>query len=86
MLSDSLQQALDSVAFQVDRDEAAWGPYNSAHEAKGILDEEVWEFTKEVYVKQELRDLNKMRKELLQIAAVAIRAAAHVCNEERGRR
>lgn len=85
-LSTPLLDTIDDAVRQIVKDEAKWGPYHSAHEAKGVLDEEVFEFTLEVYKKQSERNLAHMRKELLQIAAVAIRAAAHICNEKVGRR
>lgn len=48
--------------------------YNSAHEAYGVLAEEVDEFWDEVKKKRSKRDPAAMRAELKQIAAVAIRA------------
>ena len=49
--------------------------FNSAHEAYGVLMEEVEEFWEEVKKKRKLRDYRRIRAELLQVAAVAIRAA-----------
>ncbi len=80
--ADAMQEVQDELLRAVN----AWGPYNSAHEAKGILDEEVFEFTQIVFMKQKNRDLVKMRGELIQVACVAVRAAAEICSEERGRR
>jgi NTP pyrophosphatase (non-canonical NTP hydrolase) len=50
-------------------------PYNSAHEAYGVLAEEVDEFWDEVKKKRRDRNPEAMRDELVQIAAVAWRAA-----------
>ena len=61
-------------------------PANSAHEAFAILLEEVDELKEQVWVNQKRRDLGKMRAEAIQVAAMAIRFAAEVCTEERGRR
>lgn len=63
-----------------------WPAYNSAHEGLAVLQEEVHELAMHVYTKQKNRDLDAMKKEALQVAAVAIRFAAEVCTEERGRR
>ena len=59
---------------------------NSAHEAYGVLLEEVDELWAHVKTKQSRRDLPAMRKEALQVAAMAIRFARDVCTEERGRK
>jgi hypothetical protein len=63
-----------------------WPKYNSAHEGFAVLWEEVEELWEIVKTKQPSRDLEHMRTEAIQIAAVAIRFAADVCNEERGRK
>lgn len=58
-----------------------WPDYNSAHEVLGLLDEEFHEFKEEVYKKQAMRSPDKLRKELHDIAAIAIRAASLVTDE-----
>lgn len=60
-------------------------PQASAHEGLAVLEEEVAEFRAIVYQKQKDRDLDKMREELVQIAAVAIRTIVEVVEEGRGR-
>jgi hypothetical protein len=65
---------------------AKWPTYNSAHEAFGVLLEEVDELKRHVWTKQRNRDLAGMRGECLDVAAVAIRFAAETCDEERGRK
>lgn len=57
--------------------------FNSAHEGFGILKEEVDELWDEVKVKQGNRDIEKMRKEAVQVAAMAIRFIADVCHDEK---
>ena len=60
---------------------------NSAHEGFGVIYEEfIVELGAHVWTKQKNRDLAAMRKEAIQVAAMAIRFAAEVCTEERGRR
>lgn len=53
-------------------------PYNSLHEAYGILAEEVAEVFDEVRRKETARDDKHMRHELIQVAAVATLAAAQL--------
>lgn len=63
-----------------------WPAFNSAHEGFSVLLEEVDELKAHVWTNQKKRDLVAMRKEAIQVAAMAIRFAADVCNEERGRK
>lgn len=63
-----------------------WGPFNSAHEAYGVLLEELDELWDHVKTNQKRRDIDAMRKEAMQVAAMAIRFMHDVCNDEVGRR
>jgi hypothetical protein len=63
-----------------------WPPYNSAHEGFAILQEEVHELWEHVRKNQSKRSLPEMRKEAIQIAAVALRFASECCDEKTGRR
>lgn len=63
-----------------------WPKFNSAHEGWGVLLEEVDELKRHVYMKQKNRDLVAMKKEAIQVAAMAARFAIEVCNEETGRK
>lgn len=65
---------------------SVWPAMNSAHEGFGVLLEEVDELWEHVKTKQPKRDLDAMRKEAIQVAAMAVRFAIEVCNEKRGRR
>lgn len=62
-----------------------WPPMNSAHEGYGVLMEEVEEMWDEIKVNQKRRDLVKLRKEAIQVAAMAIRFVHDVCDGGRGR-
>ncbi len=63
-----------------------WPAMNSAHEGLGLIDEEYDELKKDIFTKQKLRDLDHMRHEAIQLAAMGLRFAFEVCNEEVGRR
>lgn len=63
-----------------------WPAYNSAHEGFGVIAEEFQELTAHVFTNQSRRDLAAMRAEAIQLAATALRFAADVCDEVRGRR
>lgn len=63
-----------------------WPAFNSAHEGFAVLLEEVEELKKHVWQRQHARSLDEMRKEAVQVAAMAIRFAVEVCNEKRGRK
>jgi hypothetical protein len=74
----ALARAQMAVQKQVVEDAVRWPPYNSAHEAYGVLAEEFREFEAEVFLNQSKRDATRMRAELVQIAAVATRAIAEL--------
>jgi hypothetical protein len=78
--------ALDLVNLELLQAMGSWPPFNSAHEGWGVLKEEVKELTDHVFMKQSKRDLNAMRREAIQVAAMAVRFALEVCDEERGRK
>jgi hypothetical protein len=64
---------LSRVQNEIVRGEEKHGPLNSHHEAYAVLLEEVDEYWHEV--KRQQRIPGKLRDELIQIAAVALRAA-----------
>lgn len=51
------------------------GPFASGHEAYAVILEELCEFWDEIRLKNEDRDPANMRKELVQVAAMACRAS-----------
>lgn len=63
-----------------------WGPMHSAHEGYAVMLEEVDELWTHVKTKQKLRDLEGMKKEALQVAAMALRIAHECCDEVTGRK
>lgn len=63
-----------------------WPPFNSAHEGFAVLLEEVEELKTHVWTNQKRRDLEAMRREAMQVAAMAIRFMTEVCDEDTGRK
>jgi NTP pyrophosphatase (non-canonical NTP hydrolase) len=68
--------ALEAIRMEYDKAVSDWPPYASAHEGYGVLAEEVAELFDAVRLKQShpLRSM-KLRKEAIQVAAVALRIA-----------
>ena len=65
--------ALNAVADELQRARAKFGPMASTHEAYAVIKEEFDEFWEELRKKNP--DFSNMRDELIQVAAMAIRAA-----------
>ncbi len=84
--TEKLARVIHEVEKEIRQALYNWGPFNSAHEGFAVLNEEFDELKEHVWTNQTKRDLEKMRKEAIQVAAVAIRFAAEVCDETRGRR
>ena len=71
---------------ELDKAIANWPKFNSAHEGFAVLLEEVDELKVHVWTNQKKRDLKAMHKEAIQVAAMALRFAFEICNEENGRK
>lgn len=63
-----------------------WPRFNSAHEGYGVMLEEFDELWEHVKTNQRKRDLPAMKKEAIQVAAMAIRFALEVTDEVNGRK
>lgn len=89
-MSNDIESALHAIAGEVVLEaceaSAKWPPFNSAHEGYGVLLEEVDELQAHVWTNQKKRDLGAMRKEAIQVAAMAIRFAYDIVDGGRGRK
>lgn len=70
---------LHATQLEAERATSLHGNFNSAHEAYGVLAEEVEEFWEEVRKKREHRTQQSMAVELVQIAAVCLKAYQKLC-------
>jgi hypothetical protein len=75
MVVDILQEILNEVT----RARRLHQPMNSHHEAYAVILEELDEYWDEVRKKREERDPEAIRKELIQVAAMCVRAVNDVC-------
>jgi hypothetical protein len=79
-----LQAAGTDAVVEAARAERSWPPFNSAHEGYAVILEELDELWAHVKANQKQRDVVAMRKEAVQVAAMALRFIANVCDEQRG--
>lgn len=70
---------LHDIAAEVSGAVSQYPPFNSPHEGYSILHEELDELWEEVKVKQANHDLGAMRKEAIQVAAMATRFILDLC-------
>ena len=78
----ALEVVLQTVGEECQRARRGNGMFRSAHEAYAVILEELDEFKAHVWMRPESRDLYMMRKELAQIAAMAVCAILEVCWDE----
>lgn len=71
-----------SIEDEIETARKNYEDFNSAHEGYSILLEEVDELWDHVKVKQKKRNINAMRKEAIQVAAMAIRFALDCCDKD----
>ncbi len=85
-IGEQIADAMDDVRDELTQAMRQWPAFNSAHEGYGVLAEEFRELEAHVFTNQRRRDLGEMRLEAIQVAAMAMRFAIEICNEERGRK
>ena len=71
--------AIKEVAKEHGKAIAIYQPFHSAHEGYAVLLEEVRELEKEVFKRPGRRSRLLMRKEAIQVAAMALRFIVDVC-------
>jgi hypothetical protein len=67
------QLALEMISKEHDNAIAKFPAFYSAHEGMAVLEEEFLELRQEVFKNHEVRNIENMRKEASQIAAMALR-------------
>jgi NTP pyrophosphatase (non-canonical NTP hydrolase) len=73
MDNNKVDQIQAAIRAEVDRAQAKYPSFNSTHEGYAVLLEEVDELWDEVKKNSKNQDMNKMRTEALQVAAMAVR-------------
>lgn len=81
-----MKKVIKEIKEEVRTAKENWPLFNSAHEGYAVLLEEMEELWEHVRTKQRDRDLFAMRQEAIQVAAMAVRFANEVCDEETGRK
>lgn len=82
----NIDAILQEIKDELIKAQAAYPPFNSAHEGYSVLAEEVDELWQEVKIKQKDRNPVTMQEEAIQIAAMAVRFAYDVCYIQRGKK
>lgn len=81
----SLERLLAEIGIEVARAESLWPPIHSAHEGFAVILEEFDELKEHVWANQKRRDVVAMRKEAVQLAAMAVRFLRDICDGGRER-
>ena len=74
--------AMSDILEEYNRAISLHGPMNSAHEGYAVLLEEVDELWDVVKMKQSQRDMKEMRKEAIQVAAMALKFIVQICETD----
>mgnify|MGYP001558597287 CR=1 FL=1 len=73
---------VDEAVHELDRACSLYPPLGNPHEGYAVILEELDELWDEVKKKQGERSVEKLRKEAVQVAAMALRFIADICTEE----
>lgn len=74
-----LESIIDDIKIEYNEATSINGPFASAHEGYAILLEEVDELWNEIKKRKVYRDEDEMRREAIQVAAMAIRFIKDCC-------
>ena len=80
--SDAYSMAAANALTEVRRARSMFPVMHSAHEGYAVLLEEMDELKAHVWMKQSKRDYAALRKEAIQVAAMALAFAAEICDAE----
>ncbi len=73
--------AIEAAEKELDAAYLAFPRFNSAHEGYAVLLEEVDELKAEVWKSPKKRDRDALRREAVQVAAMALRFLVDVCDD-----
>lgn len=73
-------QLLAEVNDELKSAQKKFAPFNSAHEGYAVLAEEVDELWQEVKSYRDRANVERMREEAIQVAAMALRLVVDVCD------
>lgn len=74
-----VDKVFSDVRAELQAAQRSYPPMHSAHEGWAVIREELDELWAEVRVKDDHRDVAKMRREAVQVAAMAVRFILDVC-------
>lgn len=81
-LSEEAENIIDCIRKELLEATYVYGPMHSAHEGFAILLEEVEELKWHIWQKPALRNDTTMKKEAIQVAAMAIRFIFDICDKK----
>jgi NTP pyrophosphatase (non-canonical NTP hydrolase) len=81
----AIPEAMLDIEIEALKATEKYPPFHTAHEGFAVLLEEVNELWDEVKVKQGKRDKAKLRKEAVQVAAMALRFIIDIADNEEDR-
>ena len=73
------ETAKDAIIEEYERASTRFGQFNSAHEGYSVILEELDELWEEVKKNGDKRNMETMRKEAMQVAAMALRFMVDIC-------
>lgn len=79
---DKIYDASEAAISECSQAMKDWPAFHSAHEGFAVLKEEVDELWDIVKINQKKRNVDDMRKEAIQVAAMALRFIVEVCDGE----